>query len=82
MATEDVVGYPNSDVFFKDRHAIEARAQTFEQPEIDAVFGNVLYRRRNGERLLRRNSGSHFIPGMLLYGIMPPHPFMQENRVI
>lgn len=82
MATGDVVGYLNSDDVFKDRHVIEAIAQTFEQPEIDAVFGNVLYRRRNGERLLRRYSGSHFNPGMLLYGIMPPHPFMQENRVI
>lgn len=83
MAAGDVVGYLNSDDVFKDRYVIETIAQTFEKPEIDAVFGNVLYRKRNGERLLRRYSGNYFNPGMLPYGIMPPHPsFMQENRVI
>ena len=80
MATGDVVGYLNSDDVFKDRHVIETIAQTFEQPEIDAVFGNVLYRRRNGERLLRRYSGSHFNPGMLPYGIMPPHPSFYARK--
>ena len=80
MATGDVVGYLNSDDVFKDRHVIETIAQTFEQPEIDAVFGNVLYRRRNGERLLRRYSGNHFNPGMLPYGIMPPHPSFYARK--
>lgn len=80
MSTGDVVGYLNSDDVFKDRHVIETMAQTFEQPEIDAVFGNVLYRRRNGERLLRRYSGSHFNPGMLPYGIMPPHPSFYARK--
>ena len=80
MAAGDVVGYLNSDDVFKDRHVIETIAQTFEQPEIDAVFGNVLYRKRNGERLLRRYSGNYFNPGMLPYGIMPPHPSFYARK--
>ena len=80
MAAGDVVGYLNSDDVFKDRYVIETIAQTFEKPEIDAVFGNVLYRRRNGERLLRRYSGNYFNPGMLPYGIMPPHPSFYARK--
>lgn len=45
-----------------------------------SIITVVLYRRRNGERLLRRYSGSHFNPGMLPYGIMPPHPSFYARK--
>lgn len=49
--------------------------------ETDAVFGNVLYIKNSGGRFVRSYSGKHFHPGLLKFGMMPPHPSFYMKRL-
>lgn len=81
MATGEVVGFLNSDDFFKDIHIVERIAEVFDTIETDAVFGNVLYIKNSGGRFVRSYSGKHFHPGLLKFGMMPPHPSFYMKRL-
>lgn len=80
IATGDIVGFLNSDDYFKDRDVLERIAAVLEESGTDAVFGNVLYVNNFGRRIVRSYSGKHFRPWQLRYGMMPPHPSFYMKR--
>ncbi|WP_455586895.1 glycosyltransferase family 2 protein [Bacteroides sp.] len=80
IATGDIVGFLNSDDYFENIDVLESVAAAFEKKETDAVFGNVLYVKNSGRKIVRRYSGKHFRPWQLRYGMMPPHPSFYMKR--
>ena len=75
MATGDVVGILNSDDYFTSNNVIEQIVAEFNDPELDAVYGDIHFI-QDGEpnKCVRYYSSKHFRPTWLRFGIMPAHP--------
>ena len=81
LATGDAIGLLNSDDFYASNDVIENLVNAFNQ-EADMVIGDVaLVDRLNVQKRLRYVSGSGFVPWLLRFGWMPPHPatFIRRN---
>lgn len=75
MATGDVVGIVNSDDFFHRRDSIAAVAKCFRENEVESVFADILFvKRDNPEKLIRYYSSKSFRPWKMKFGFMPAHP--------
>ena len=75
LATGDVVGIVNSDDFFHRRDSIEAIAKCFRENEVESVFADVIFvKRDNPERHIRYYSSESFRPWKMKFGFMPAHP--------
>jgi glycosyltransferase involved in cell wall biosynthesis len=82
MARGDLVGFLNADDYFCRRDAISlliegARAH----PEADAICGGVAMINRQG-KLRRYYPARGFMPWMLRFGHMPPHPGFYVRRTV
>lgn len=75
MATGDVIGILNSDDYYTSNDVIERMASEFNDPELDAVYGDIHFI-RDGEpnKCVRYYSSKHFHPKWLRFGMMPAHP--------
>ena len=74
-ATGDVVGLLHSDDYLTNSHVVEKIAQAFEDPAVDAVYGDLDYvSAADCSRVVRHWRAGEFHPGKLSYGWMPPHP--------
>jgi glycosyltransferase involved in cell wall biosynthesis len=75
-ATGDVVGILNSDDFYENDFVVSEIVAAFnEHPEIEMVFGDVVFVLANDLIKIRRHYYSgHFKPWKLRFGWMPPHP--------
>lgn len=75
LAKGDVIGCLNADDIYADDHVISDVAATFERQEIDAVYGDLLYVRRDDTTKVTRywKAGEYF-PGAFRLGWVPPHP--------
>ena len=83
MATGDVIGILNSDDYYTSNDVIERMASAFNDPELDAVYGDIHFI-RDGEpnKCVRYYSSKHFHPKWLRFGMMPAHPsFYCRNAV-
>jgi glycosyltransferase involved in cell wall biosynthesis len=81
MATGDVVGILNSDDFFPHQGVISLVAKGFDDPAIEAVYGDVAFvRPGNLSKVVRYYSAKYFHPGKFRYGYMPPHPSFYARR--
>lgn len=83
MATGDVIGILNSDDYYTSNDVIERMASEFNDPELDAVYGDIHFI-RDGEpnKCVRYYSSKHFHPKWLRFGMMPAHPsFYCRNAV-
>lgn len=75
MATGDVVGILNSDDYFTSQDVVENFMSEFDDPSLDAVFGDVHYvRDKNAGKCVRYYCSKVFKPWMLRFGFMPAHP--------
>lgn len=75
MATGDIVGIINSDDFYHRRDTISRIAETFQNKEIQAVYGDVRFVNScNLDKTVRYYSSKNFSPGHFRYGFMPAHP--------
>jgi hypothetical protein len=75
MATGDVVGILNSDDFYSSQSIISKVALQFENPNVDAVFGDlVVVDPKELSKVVRRYSARQWNPQKLAWGFMPPHP--------
>lgn len=82
LATGDVVGMVHSDDFFAHERVIEKVAEAFQDPRIDAVYGDLDYvSSSDPSRIVRRWRSGAFKPVKLKLGWMPPHPtlFLRRN---
>ncbi|MDJ1007871.1 MAG: glycosyltransferase family 2 protein [Paracoccaceae bacterium] len=80
-ATGDVVGVLHSDDFLADPHALRRVAGAFDDPRVDAVYGDLHYvSKDNPDRVVRNWRSGAFRPEALRWGWMPPHPALFLRR--
>ena len=72
----DVLGFLNSDDFYTSNNILSTIAKCFEEnPEIDAVYGDVHYVEENDvDKQVRYYSSRLFRPWLMRFGFMPAHP--------
>ena len=83
MATGDVVGILNSDDYFTSSDVIERMVKAFDDPKVDAVYGDIHFI-HDGEpdKCVRYYSSKPFRPLWLRFGYMPAHPSFYCRREV
>ncbi len=83
LADGDVIGLLNADDFYADDRILEAVAGCFADPEVDAVYGDLVYvHPEDTNRVVRRWKAGKYRPGQFRWGWMPPHPtFFVRRRI-
>jgi len=83
LATGDVIGTLNSDDLYFDGEALAAVAQAFAEHDVDAVYGDLVYVRRDATaRVVRYWQSRPYADGLFERGWMPPHPAFFARREI
>jgi glycosyltransferase involved in cell wall biosynthesis len=81
MATGDVIGILNSDDFFTSDDVIEKVVDTFNNNDIDALYGDVHFVNPDDlTKSVRYYSSSIFKPSLFRFGFMPAHPSFYMKR--
>ena len=80
-ATGDVIGVMHSDDFYADDDVLMLVAQAFDDPTVDAVYGDLDYVARDDPtRIIRRWRSGAYSASRLARGWMPPHPTLFVRR--
>lgn len=83
MATGDVIGILNSDDFFTSDDIVERFVPAFQDPSIDAIYGDIHFvRDSNLNKCVRYYSSRLFHPRWLRFGFMPAHPSFYPRRQV
>jgi glycosyltransferase involved in cell wall biosynthesis len=83
LATGEVVGILNSDDYYAHPDVLLKVAAAFEDPGVDAVYGDLLYvDAENPLRVLRSWKSGIYRPGRFKWGWMPPHPTFFVRRTL
>jgi glycosyltransferase involved in cell wall biosynthesis len=83
LATGDVVGFLNADDFYATSNALERVAAPFADPEVDAVYADLVYvSATDTNRVVRYWKSRDYQPGLFLGGWMPAHPTFFVRRAI
>ncbi|NDC76356.1 MAG: glycosyltransferase [Chitinophagia bacterium] len=83
LASGDVVGILNSDDFYAHPDVLHKVVAAFEDPSVDAVYGDLLYvDAENPRRVLRSWKSGRYRPGRFKWGWMPPHPTFFVRRTL
>jgi glycosyltransferase involved in cell wall biosynthesis len=81
MATGEVIGILNSDDFYCDEKIISEVADSFADPGIDAVYGDLIFvDPENLNRTVRTYSSAKWSPARFARGYMPAHPTFFVRR--
>lgn len=81
LARGDILGLMHSDDFLAHDRVLERVAKAFEDPAIDAVYGDLDYvAADNPNRIIRHWRAGAFKPNNLRRGWMPPHPALFIRR--
>jgi len=79
----DVVGLLHSDDFFAHPNVLEWIAQRFNDPDVDAVYGDLDYvSSTDTSQVIRRWRSGVYEPRKLRRGWMPPHPTLFLRREV
>jgi glycosyltransferase len=80
-ATGDVVGFMHADDEFASERSVERVARAFEDPAVDAVYGDLVYVRSDDtSRVVRYWRAGPYNRTQLANGWMPPHPTFYVRR--
>lgn len=83
LARGDVIGFLHSDDLFAHEHVLLRVADTFSDPRVDAIYGDLEYvSRKNPRHVVRHWESSPFCPELLRQGWMPPHPTLFVRRSV
>ena len=81
MATGEVIGTLNSDDLFAHPKVLEQVARTFDDPSVDACYGDLVYvSREDPDRIVRYWQSRPYTDGLFARGWMPPHPTFYIRR--
>jgi glycosyltransferase involved in cell wall biosynthesis len=81
ISAGEVVGILNADDFLHNDTIIEKIAASFNEWDIDAVYGDVRFvKYSNPEKVVRYYSSKKFKIGKFKYGYMPAHPSFYVRR--
>ena len=82
LASGDVIGILNSDDVYFDENVIGDVINTFEEKQIDSLYGDLMYVEKNDlNKIVRYWKSSVFKVGSFSKGWHPPHPtfFTKKN---
>jgi len=80
-ATGDVVGFLHADDIYADENVLADVAAAFEDPAVQAVYGDLQYvQKQDTNRVVRYWRSARFTPGRLAMGWMPAHPTLYVRR--
>jgi glycosyltransferase involved in cell wall biosynthesis len=80
-ASGDVVGFMHADDEFASPHALARIAEAFEDPDVGAVYGDLVYVKKNDvSRVVRYWRAGQYQRAQLTQGWMPPHPTFYARR--
>lgn len=81
MATGEVVGMLNSDDFYSNTNIISQVVKAFEDINVDAVFGDLVFvDPKNLNKVVRTYSSKGWHPKKFARGFMPAHPTFFVRR--
>jgi glycosyltransferase involved in cell wall biosynthesis len=82
-ASGDVIGFMHADDEFATPHALGRVAAAFEDPEVGAVYGDLVYVKKNdASRIVRYWRAGQYQRNQLTQGWMPPHPTFYVRREV
>lgn len=82
-ATGEVVGFLHADDVFENSEVLAKVAAAFEDPAIDAVYGDLVYVRHNDiSQVIRYWKSGLYDDAALARGWMPPHPTFYVRRSV
>ncbi|HJU84226.1 MAG TPA: glycosyltransferase family 2 protein [Holophagaceae bacterium] len=82
-ATGDIIGTLNSDDLYFDDRALDSVVKAFEANDVDAVYGDLVYvRREEPGRVVRYWESRPYQDGLFERGWMPPHPTFFVRREV
>ena len=82
-ATGDVIGFLHADDVLQNSEVLCKVAAAFSDPEVDAVYGDLVYVARNNiNNVLRYWRGGIYDNKSFQHGWMPPHPTFYVRRSI
>lgn len=76
----EVIGFVNADDMFADDQVLSRVAATFEDPAIEACFGDLLYVTEDNRSVVRYWKSQPFVPGSFARGWSPAHPTFYIRR--
>jgi glycosyltransferase involved in cell wall biosynthesis len=83
LATGDIVGILNSDDFYTSPLILSKVAAAFEDPAVEAVYGDLQYvKAANVQAVTRTWKSGSYRKKNLYYGWMPPHPTFFVRRQV
>jgi glycosyltransferase len=83
LATGDAVGFLNADDVFENNDVLAKIAAIFENPNIDAVYGDLVYVQHDDiSKAVRYWKSGHYDAASLSLGWMPPHPTFYVRRSV
>ena len=81
MATGDVVGILNSDDILSHNRIIQGVIDTFEQEQVDSVYGDLKYvSPTDNSKTVRYWKSGDYNRNKFIFGWMPPHPTFYVKR--
>ncbi len=79
----DIVGFLHADDIFEDNNVLAKVAAVFEDPKIDAVYGDLVYVQHDDvSKVVRYWKSGHYDAVLLSKGWMPPHPTFYVRRSV
>jgi glycosyltransferase len=83
LAGGEVVGFLHSDDLYADTEVLRRVAGAFSDVEVGAVYGDLLYVRKEApDQVVRTWRAGQFTPALLARGWMPPHPTFYARRSV
>jgi glycosyltransferase len=74
-ASGDIIGFMHADDEFATSHSLARIASAFDDPAVDAVYGDLVYvNRADASRVVRYWRAGQYQRDQLTQGWMPPHP--------
>lgn len=80
LASGEVIGFLNADDMFADGLVLSRVAAAFEDPTIEACFGDLLYVTEDNQSVVRYWKSRPFVPGSFARGWAPAHPTFYIRR--
>lgn len=81
IATGDIVAFINADDFYASDNVLEKIVEAFNDPQIDAIYGDLCYvKKNNPSQTVRYWKSSPFVPTSFEKGWCPPHPTFVVRR--
>lgn len=83
VASGDIVVFLNSDDFYVDSVVLSTVVKKFDDPKLQALFGDTEYfSKGDSSRIVRRYSSAKFNSSSLSRGLMPAHPTLFLRREV